>query len=155
MDALAQLEALDQAESADKVDFVTLQFVCSGRAHCEALEEVLHRLSHQGRKLEEAAGRDPDFALLVFLDDLEAHTELLTNIGLCEATKLACQTKLAPNMDVDRIGAVLLGCMSAMTLSCGCLRVVRHRRDRRHEQADWVETARRVNGSTDVPLIQP
>lgn len=128
--ALAQLVVLDQAKSPDQIDFVAPQFVGSACADLEPLEEITNRLPHQGCQLEEAACRDPDLALFIFLHDLEAHAELPADVGLSQSAKLARKAKLAPDMDVNRIRPVFFRCVAAMAQPARCFRFVRHARYR-------------------------
>src|SRR5665213_1915901 len=76
------------------------------RGRFEAFEEIGDRLLQQLRELEEATCRDADFALLVFLHDLEAHAEVLADAGLRPAGELAAQAQALADMQIDRIGSV-------------------------------------------------
>ena len=63
----------------------------------------------------EAARGDADLALLVFLDELEAHVEAAAELGLGQPRHGAREPKLRPDMAIDRVGTVLLGGAAART----------------------------------------
>src|SRR5690348_7884925 len=110
---LPNLRATDQAKGPDQVDLVPRHRGRRIERFLEPLEEISDRLVQQRRELEQPACRDANFTLLVFLHDLEAHRQFPADIRLRQAGELAREPQLAANMDIDRVGAMLLGRISA------------------------------------------
>lgn len=113
-------------EGANQVDLVVLHLILRLGAELESDEEIGYRLVHEIGQLEEPACRDPNLALLVFLHDLKAHTELSPDIRLGQAGELARQAQLAADMDVDRVRTMLFSRVPTVAWLCGCLPLFRH-----------------------------
>jgi len=71
--------------------------------------------------LEEAARRDADLTLFIFLNDLKAHTELLADIGLRQTSQFARQAELPTDVNVDRIRTMLFRRVATTVRHSGCL----------------------------------
>jgi len=108
---LAQLGIADKPIGANKIDLIATHFALGLAADLIADEKIPDRTLQQRRQLKEAARRDPDLALFIFLNDLKAHTELFADIRLGQSGELACKAKLPTDMDIDRVGPMFLGRM--------------------------------------------